>query len=71
MEQLPFTTLLNKYFGGTALAVLHAVHVSPGNVQAPIPNCVAMQVLAPRCKIRAVPVFPPELWRWDDDAIQI
>ncbi len=71
MEQLPLTTLLYKYFGGTALAVLHAIHISTGNVHAPIPNFVAMQVLALRCKIRAVPAFPPELWRWADDSIQI
>jgi F-type H+-transporting ATPase subunit a len=45
MEQLPFTALLNKYFGGIALVLLHALHVSSRNVHAPIPNFVAMQVL--------------------------
>ncbi len=45
MEQLPLTAFLNKYFGGTALAVLHALHVSTGNVHAPIANFVAMQIL--------------------------
>lgn len=45
MEQLPFTTLLNKYFGGTVLAALHALHLSPRNAHAPIPNFVAMQIL--------------------------
>jgi F-type H+-transporting ATPase subunit a len=45
MEQLPFTTLLNRHFGGIALALLHAFHVSPGDVHAPIPNFVAMQIL--------------------------
>src|SRR5208283_4791312 len=45
MEQLPFTILLNKLFGGTALALLHVLHIPPGNSQAPIPNFVAMQIL--------------------------
>lgn len=45
MEQLPLTAFLNKYFGAFALAVLHALHVSPANVHAPIPNFVAMQIL--------------------------
>lgn len=45
MAQLPFTALLNKLFGGTALAVLHALHISPGNARTPIPNFVAMQIL--------------------------
>src|SRR5271156_1788059 len=36
-----FTVLLNKIFGGAALAVLHAVHVVPHDPQHPIPNFVA------------------------------
>ena len=44
MEQV-FTTLMNKYLGGAALVLLHALHVSPENPQAPIPNFVAMQIL--------------------------
>jgi F0F1-type ATP synthase membrane subunit a len=45
MDQLPFTTLLNKYLGGTVLAAQHALHLSPGNTHAPIPNFVAIQIL--------------------------
>jgi F-type H+-transporting ATPase subunit a len=44
-EQLPFTELLNKIFGGIALALLHALHISPQNPHAPITNAVAMQIL--------------------------
>src|SRR5580704_15707729 len=36
-----FTVLLNKVFGGAALAVLHAVHVVPHDPRHPIPNFVA------------------------------
>src|SRR5271156_5036673 len=36
-----FTVLLNKIFGGAALAVLRAVHVIPHDPQHPIPNFVA------------------------------
>lgn len=45
MEQLPFTTLLNKCFGGFVVAVLRMLHVSPANARAPISNSVAMEVL--------------------------
>ncbi len=39
MEQLPFTALLNKYFGGVALALLHAsAHPSPAIPKTPITN---------------------------------
>jgi len=45
MEQLPLTAFLNKYFGGVALALLHALHVQPTYRKAPIPNFVAMEIL--------------------------
>ncbi len=45
MEQLPFTALLNKYFGGIALALLHALHLEPNHSQTPITNPVAMEIL--------------------------
>ena len=45
MEQLPFTALLNKYFGGIALALLQLLHVQPTYAKAPITNFVAMEVL--------------------------
>ncbi len=45
MEKLPFTALLNRCFGGDALALLHALHVSPKDAHAPIPDFVAMQIL--------------------------
>jgi F-type H+-transporting ATPase subunit a len=45
MEQLPFTALLNKYFGGVALALLHAFHIQPAHAKAPITNFVAMEIL--------------------------
>ena len=45
MEQLPFTAFLNKYFGGVALALLHALHIQPAYRKAPIPNFVAMEIL--------------------------
>ena len=45
MEQLPFTVLLNKYFGGIALALLHALHIQPKHPAAPIRNSVAMEIL--------------------------
>ncbi len=43
-EQLPFTALLNRLFGGAANALLNALHVQH-NPHEPIPNYVAMQVL--------------------------
>ena len=48
MEQL-LTTLMNQYLGGTALVLLRALHISPGNPQAPIPDFVVMQML---CSVR-------------------
>jgi F-type H+-transporting ATPase subunit a len=45
MEQLPFTAFLNKYFGGVALAILHALHIHPTYRKAPITNFVAMEIL--------------------------
>ncbi len=45
MEQLPFTVLLNKYFGGVALALLHALHIQPQHPETPITNFVAMEIL--------------------------
>jgi F-type H+-transporting ATPase subunit a len=45
MEQLPFTALLNKYFGGLALTILHALHIQPTYPKAPIANFVAMEIL--------------------------
>ena len=43
-EQLPFTALLNRIFGGVANALLDAVHVQH-DPQAPIADFVAMQIL--------------------------
>jgi F-type H+-transporting ATPase subunit a len=45
MEQLPFAALLNKYFGGVALAILRALHITPDHPNAPITNFVAMEIL--------------------------
>ena len=45
MEQLPFTAFLNKYFGGLALAIMHALHIHPTYPKAPISNFVAMEIL--------------------------
>jgi len=45
MEQLPFTALLNKYFGGVALSLLHALHIQPRHPETPITNFVAMEIL--------------------------
>ena len=45
MEQLPFTALLNKYFGGIALALLQALHIHPQHPKTPITNFVAMEIL--------------------------
>jgi F-type H+-transporting ATPase subunit a len=44
-EQLWITSLLNKYFGGLANAILNAVHLPSAHPQAPIANYVAMQIL--------------------------
>lgn len=45
MEQLPFTALLNKYFGWLALALLHALHIPVKHPAAPIRDSVAMEIL--------------------------
>jgi F-type H+-transporting ATPase subunit a len=45
MEQLAFTALLNKYFGGVALALLHALHIQSKHPKTPITNFVAMELL--------------------------
>ena len=44
MNQLPFTALLNRIFGGLANGLLDALHIQH-NSAAPINNAVAMQVL--------------------------
>jgi F-type H+-transporting ATPase subunit a len=44
-EQLWFTEFLNRYFGGAATALLHAVGIQPTYPQAPITNAVAMEIL--------------------------
>lgn len=43
--QLPFTALLNHYFGGVANAILHVLHIQPHYAQAPIDNPLAMEIL--------------------------
>ncbi len=43
-EQLPFTALLNRLFGGAANALLDALHIQH-DARGPISNAVAMQVL--------------------------
>lgn len=45
MEQLWFTHILNKVFGGVTTAFLSALHVQPAHPQAPISNPVAMEIL--------------------------
>ena len=45
MEQLAFTELLNHFFGGPVLALLHALGIEPKHPAAPITNAVAMQIL--------------------------
>jgi F-type H+-transporting ATPase subunit a len=44
-EQLWFTEILNKCFGGAVVTLLETVHVPPADAAAPIPNYVAMQIL--------------------------
>jgi F-type H+-transporting ATPase subunit a len=39
------THFLNDHFGGIALAFLHALHITPSDVNYPIPEQVVMQVL--------------------------
>jgi len=45
IEQLPFTELLNHWFGGVALAILRALHIHSEHPEAPITNFVAMEIL--------------------------
>jgi len=45
MEQLWFTALLNRLFGGPVLALLQAVGVHPKHPATPISNSFAMEVL--------------------------
>jgi F-type H+-transporting ATPase subunit a len=44
-EQLWFTELLNRYFGGIAVSLLHMVGLQPKYADAPITNPVAMEIL--------------------------
>ena len=44
-EQLPFTALLNRFFGGAVDALLDKLHVHPAYPHAPISNFVAMEIL--------------------------
>ncbi len=44
-EQLPFTALMNRLFGGVANSLLNAFHMKPAYPQAPITNFVAMEIL--------------------------
>jgi len=44
-EQLWFTELLNRYFGGIAASLLHMVGLQPKYANAPITDPVAMEVL--------------------------
>ena len=39
------THLVNHYFGGMALALLHALHIQPDNAQLPIPEQVVMSLV--------------------------
>ena len=41
----PITATLNKFFGGMATQVMHALHVQPYNPQAPITETFAMELL--------------------------
>jgi len=45
MEELPLTAFLNKHFGGVALSLLHALHITPEHAKVPITNTVAMELL--------------------------
>ena len=45
-HQLWVTALLNKYFAGVVNAILGVLHIQPAHPQAPIPNYVAMQMVA-------------------------
>jgi F-type H+-transporting ATPase subunit a len=45
-EQLWFTKVLNHYFGAMTAALLHQLGMNPTYPAAPIPNFVAMEILA-------------------------
>ncbi len=45
MEQLAFTSLLNRLFGAQVLALLQALHIHPKHPAAPITNSFAMELL--------------------------
>src|SRR5208282_2756877 len=45
MEQLAFTALLNRLFGGPVLALLQALHIHVKHPATPITNPVAMEIL--------------------------
>jgi F-type H+-transporting ATPase subunit a len=45
MEQLWFTEILNRIFGGPVAALLSAIGVHPEHPEAPITNALAMEVL--------------------------
>ncbi|HYG99247.1 MAG TPA: F0F1 ATP synthase subunit A [Terriglobales bacterium] len=45
VEQLWFTELLNRAFGGPVTSALHALRIHPHDPAAPITNYVAMQIL--------------------------
>ena len=40
-----FTVLLNHWFGGAVLSLLHALHITPNDPANPIPNYVAMGIV--------------------------
>jgi F-type H+-transporting ATPase subunit a len=44
-EQLWFTEILNRLFGGPVTALLGMLHITPKHAQAPIPNSFAMELL--------------------------
>lgn len=45
MEQLWFTEILNRLFGGPVTAFLRTLHIEPKHAQTPIPNSFAMELL--------------------------
>jgi F-type H+-transporting ATPase subunit a len=44
-DQNPITAVLNKYLGGLATQVMHAVHVQPTDPKAPLTNSFSMELL--------------------------
>jgi len=44
-EQLWFTEILNRLFGGTVTSALTALHITPKHPQAPITNSFAMELI--------------------------